>query len=100
MQSARRPDIRMTVTRLSLGTALVLVAMSACSSPREPAAAQRTARTPPPQPGEAPPGMVWIPGGEFRMGDDGPHSTEAERPVHTVYVDGFFMDIHTVTNAE
>jgi formylglycine-generating enzyme len=51
-------------------------------------------------PGEAPPGMVWIPGGSFRMGSDGPHALPAERPVHTVQVDGFFMDVHTITNAQ
>jgi formylglycine-generating enzyme len=42
--------------------------------------------------------MVWIPGGEFRMGSDR-HYPE-ERPVHRVTVDGFWMDRHPVTNAE
>ena len=42
--------------------------------------------------------MVRIPGGTFRMGSDR-HYPE-ERPVHTVHVDGFWMDRHTVTNAE
>ncbi|HWP36661.1 MAG TPA: formylglycine-generating enzyme family protein [Gemmatimonadales bacterium] len=44
--------------------------------------------------------MVWIPGGEFVMGSDGPHAAQAEGPPHRVIVDGFFMDVHTVTNAE
>ncbi|MGQ0646408.1 MAG: formylglycine-generating enzyme family protein [Gemmatimonadaceae bacterium] len=52
------------------------------------------------QPGEAPPGMVWIPGGEFLMGGDDHYAAEAERPVHRVRVDGFFLDVHTVTNAQ
>ncbi|MBI3981551.1 MAG: SUMF1/EgtB/PvdO family nonheme iron enzyme, partial [Gemmatimonadetes bacterium] len=52
------------------------------------------------RPGEAPPGMVWIPGGEFVMGSDGVHAAPTEGPPHPVFVDGFFMDIHTVTNAE
>jgi formylglycine-generating enzyme required for sulfatase activity len=52
------------------------------------------------QPGEAPPGMVWIPGGRFTMGGDDPHAAVAERPVHPVAVDGFFMDARTVTNRE
>ena len=48
-------------------------------------------------PGEAPfPGMVWIPGGTFRMGSDN-HYVE-ERPAHNVTVGGFWMDIHPVTN--
>jgi len=48
--------------------------------------------------GRAPEDMAWIPGGEFRMG-----STDwypEERPVHTVAVDGFWMDDHAVTVAE
>jgi sulfatase modifying factor 1 len=44
--------------------------------------------------------MVWVPGGEFMMGDDREHAGVAERPVHRVYVDGFYMDKHTVTNAD
>ncbi|MBV8569369.1 MAG: formylglycine-generating enzyme family protein [Acidobacteriaceae bacterium] len=61
-------------------------------------------------PGKAPAGMVWIPGGEFSMGaqdppgmDDnmvGMHATADARPVHRVYVDGFFMDKTDVTNAQ
>jgi formylglycine-generating enzyme len=40
--------------------------------------------------------MVWIPGGTFRMGSD-QHYRE-ERPVHSVRVDGFWMDRFPVTN--
>ncbi|MGQ0766592.1 MAG: SUMF1/EgtB/PvdO family nonheme iron enzyme, partial [Gemmatimonadota bacterium] len=49
-------------------------------------------------PGPPPNGMVWIPGGTFLMGDDGPLALPPEGPVHRVRVDGFFMDIHAVTN--
>ena len=42
--------------------------------------------------------MVWIPGGPFRMGSDRHYAEEA--PSHKVAVDGFWMDRHTVTNAE
>jgi sulfatase modifying factor 1 len=42
--------------------------------------------------------MVWIPGGTFRMGSDDHYPEEA--PTHPVTVDGFWMDRHTVTNAE
>ncbi|HTQ64529.1 MAG TPA: formylglycine-generating enzyme family protein [Puia sp.] len=53
-------------------------------------------------------GMVWIPGGEFSMGgvnpvgmhDGGNQSMNDARPVHRVYVDGFYMDETEVTNAE
>ena len=42
--------------------------------------------------------MVLIPAGEFQMGsNDGWNN---EKPVHTVYVDEFYMHIHEVTNAE
>jgi formylglycine-generating enzyme len=44
------------------------------------------------------PGMRWIPGGTFRMGSD--HHYPEEAPAHQVTVDGFWMDEHTVTNAE
>ena len=46
-----------------------------------------------------PPGMVWIPGGEFWMGSDEPEFPDA-RPWHRVYVDGFWMDKTEVTNAQ
>jgi formylglycine-generating enzyme len=60
-----------------------------------------------PGPLKAPPGMVWIPGGEFSMGaqdppdmdDVGMKATHDARPIHRVYVDGFFMDKTDVTNA-
>src|SRR5688572_16714383 len=45
-----------------------------------------------------PEGMVWIPGGVFKMGSEKHYKDEA--PVHTVKVDGFWMDINPVTNAE
>jgi len=44
--------------------------------------------------------IALIPAGEFQMGD---HFNEGERnelPVHTVYVDAFYMDIHEVTHAQ
>ena len=57
-------------------------------------------------PGLAPTGMVWIPGGEFSMGTDdptemicgGPDAMSDARPIHRVYVDGFWMDATEVTN--
>ena len=51
--------------------------------------------------------MVWIPGGEFSMGANDPpdmdevgmRATEDARPIHRVYVDGFFMETMDVTNS-
>lgn len=59
-------------------------------------------------PGKAPEGMVWIPGGEFSMGSkdigkcacEGTEAMPDARPVHRVYVDGFWMDATDVTNAQ
>jgi formylglycine-generating enzyme len=56
----------------------------------------------------APKGMAWIPGGEFSMGandppdmdDVGMKATRDARPIHRVYVDGFYMDKTDVTNAQ
>jgi formylglycine-generating enzyme required for sulfatase activity len=61
---------------------------------------------PPPSP--APEGMVWVPGGEFSMGSvdpratlyGGPDAMADARPVHRVYVDGFWMDATEVTNEQ
>ncbi len=51
-------------------------------------------------PSETPPGMVWIPGGEFTMGTDEDLGWAEEHPAHRVAVDGFWMDITEVTNAQ
>ena len=86
----------------------------ATSAPKNPAPEMRqvafgptTPNTASP-PAKAPQGMAWIPGGEFSMGaqnppdmdDVGMKATLDSRPVHRVYVDGFFMDKTDVTNAQ
>ncbi|HET6574809.1 MAG TPA: formylglycine-generating enzyme family protein [Fimbriiglobus sp.] len=43
-----------------------------------------------------PPGMRWVPPGEFTMGSDAGPATE--RPAHRVRLDGFWIDEHEVTN--
>ena len=49
-------------------------------------------------PEAAPAGMVWIEGGAFRMGAaEGPSD---EQPLHTVELDGFWIDATEVTNRE
>ncbi len=59
--------------------------------------------------GQGPEGMAWIPGGEFSMGCDtcasgvcggGQAEMTDARPVHRVYVDGFWMDRTVVTNEQ
>ena len=53
-----------------------------------------TAAAPEPPPDA---GMTWVPGGWFWMGDN---EFPDARPEHLVYVDGFWLDRHEVTNAE
>jgi len=56
--------------------------------------------------GPAPAGMVWIPRGQFMMGTTdpttevcgGPDRMDDARPIHAVFVDGFWMDETEVTN--
>ncbi len=47
-----------------------------------------------------PEGMVSIPAGEFQMGSNDYRDFPQEQPVHTVYIDAFFMDETEVTNLE
>lgn len=53
-----------------------------------------------PNTADVPGGMVLIPAGEFQMGSTDSESDFSEQPIHTVYVDAFYMDTHEVTNAE
>jgi sulfatase modifying factor 1 len=55
----------------------------------------RTARPPGPAPFRD---MVWIPGGTFLMGSNDHYPEEA--PAHPATVDGFWMDVYQVTNAQ
>jgi len=47
----------------------------------------------------APARMAFIPGGSFEMGDTFNEGNSDERPTHTVYVSGFYMDKYEVTKA-
>ena len=44
--------------------------------------------------------MVLIPAGDFQMGSNDIWALNGEKPVHTVYVDAFYMDKYEVTNAQ
>jgi len=108
-----------------VGTLLCVAALGACGRRSEPAAPQSKAPTPAAPapasdaflptvsnpgaaPGPAPEGMVWVAGGEFSMGAADPtgkphggHETmDDARPIHRVFVDGFWMDRTEVTNAQ
>ena len=43
--------------------------------------------------------MVLIPAGKFEMGNPFNEGTTYERPVHTVFLDDFYIDVYEVTNA-
>jgi formylglycine-generating enzyme len=118
----REPLLARRKGLLVLGTALVLLLVAGGwfsyprtnASPDETHALGVTASFEPTvtsaaaAPATAPPAMVWIPGGEFSMGANDPpdmdavgmQATEDARPIHRVYVDGFFMDRTDVTNAQ
>jgi formylglycine-generating enzyme required for sulfatase activity len=102
---------RVPIVALSLAALGVLGALGAGaasqSPPEAPAAQQPAPAAQPPALDTAhwpdkpwPPGMVWIPAGEFTMGTDGEGAMANERPAHRVKLDGFWMDEHDVTNAE
>ena len=61
--------------------ALMSITVMACQTPHY------HARTPT--------GMVLIPAGTFMMGH--PEGPDAEKPVHEVELDAFYMDAHEVT---
>jgi sulfatase modifying factor 1 len=57
-----------------------------------------SSRDPQPREGRLDAGMLYLPGGTFRMGSDQHYSEEA--PVHSVTIDGFWIDPTPVTNRE
>lgn len=77
--------------RVALVGALML--LSACS--KDASKEDTTAESAVPE--AAPPGMVWIAGGEFAMGSE---AFGDAIPIHRVAVDGFWIDSTEVTNAQ
>jgi formylglycine-generating enzyme required for sulfatase activity len=114
-RSSWRALRRVIVTLLLIAVAAALAAQTTRSRPETKATAVEGRFLPTvenrtlPQ-GSAPPGMVWIAGGEFSMGaadpigvdknDVGMHATDDSRPIHRAYVDGFWMDQTAVTNGQ
>src|SRR5580704_3895638 len=110
------------LTILLLGPAVWKLASHSVHATRLPEKSATTTHSPPGSPsrfaptvenknapaGPGPEGMAWIPGGEFSMGAQDPPGNDAvgmqatldSRPIHRVYVDGFWMDKTDVTNAE
>src|SRR5580658_1413720 len=110
------------LTILLLGPAVWKLASHSVHATRLPEKSATTTHSPPGSPsrfaptvenknapaGPGPEGMAWIPGGEFSMGAQDPPGNDAvgmqatldSRPIHRVYVDGFWMDRTDVTNAE
>jgi formylglycine-generating enzyme required for sulfatase activity len=88
-----------TAARGLLGACLLL-AGAACTEAGDAAPTAASAGAADGAPGDAPPGMVWIPGGEFIMGTSTQRGRPDEQPAHRVRVDGFWMDSTEVTNAQ
>ena len=73
-----------------------------------PAGFEKTKVASSPSPGTTPEGMVWVPGGTFSMGCQDPRGIPYggdkpmadARPIHSVTVDGFWIDTTEVTNEE
>ena len=119
MKAAQRAPTSPSGKALLLVVTLLAVSgVAGCPSRRPPAAPEANAHSSPafgktvPNPwapsGEAPEAMVWIPGGEFSMGCEDPREISCggadpmpdARPIHRVYVDGFWMDKTEVTNED
>jgi formylglycine-generating enzyme required for sulfatase activity len=88
---------------MKLGIAALVVSIAAAMAVAVPAAADAGEDSCQAYPGlpegsDAHAGMVWIEGGSFMMGSDEHHPEE--RVTHEVSVDGFWVDVHEVTNAQ
>jgi formylglycine-generating enzyme required for sulfatase activity len=105
-QTSSSPRWFLWATGGLVASAVVFAAVLACNGifsrhADDPLDPTKTPKLNPPEPpGPAPDGMVWVPGGWFWMGSDEPEAKPDEKPVHLVYVDGFWMDRTEVTNEQ
>ena len=107
VESTRQPTRANRVLPEGVFRAILVVAMALVSLACDEQATRTASPTPverigvneAPPSGEAPRGMVRIPGGTFRMGCDDCGMPDAE-PVHLVTVDAFWMDQTPVTNGQ
>jgi formylglycine-generating enzyme len=110
IEQTEEKDMRRTILKtLIVAVAVAAGAAFAESQPSPPPSMfAPTLPNKTPAPASAPEGMVWIPGGEFSMGSLDPRGLEHgghqpmedARPIHRVYVDGFWMDTTEVTNEQ
>lgn len=97
-----------TALSISLGIVLVLCLSAYGQNTTRPSAFGPTIPNSGPAPRPEVHNMAWIPGGEFSMGSEDPRAMPEggheemndARPIHRVYVDGFWMDKTDVTNDE
>ena len=83
---------------ICLSLSICLTTVLSADEPSEPRSESPQGKIPKRITGKDGTPMVLIPAGEFQMGSN--TGREREKPVHTVYVDAFYMDIYEVTNAQ
>ena len=81
-------------TRLFCFLTLILCLSATAMNGGQAVAEEAATETPTPD------SMVLIPAGQFQMGSDNAAADDDEQPVHTVYLDAFYMDKYEVTNAQ
>ena len=79
----------------------VAFGLTALSQRKPSESGDESARKPADNPNTAAPAeMIWAPGGDFTMGTAGQTLNRNEQPAHLVKLDGFWIDVHEVTNAQ
>jgi formylglycine-generating enzyme len=98
MHRMRRTTLQLLICSIAIGGLMVLNR----SADGQADAINAATTSPTSAPTTAPAGMVWIPGGTFKMGavPGDMLAREDEQPQRTVSVNGFWMDETEVTNAQ